>query len=346
MFELLVKNPLFWIGVIVAIIAGYQIYKKVTEVKYFDIVLPAPDTYTPRDDLLFGFYSSLENCYEQTKGFVNLIWYSHFYGVEKFIEILKVTTHKVVLDVAPLCLDASVQRAEVVKADAAESLRNYFKMLRDNGVLHKITHLYPKDEPNIFMASEAEHLKLINLIKSVAAEFPELSGVKYAVIYARGKPFWNSEAHDIVAIDNYGQKSQILTIGDHADLVKLLKPGQKTWLIPGAAFGQNPDPFVSYALAHPDEVDGVIPFLWFDDPNHKDVDYTGLVAAYQGFRAKWVSAAATCLNIKITSSNAPAGTLLSQYCNGFTSFGKYADGNGGSYDAVIKANDPICGYQA
>ena len=62
MFELLMKNPVFWIGVVVAIIAGYQIYKKVTEVKYFDIVLPAPDTYTPRDDLLFGFYSSLENC--------------------------------------------------------------------------------------------------------------------------------------------------------------------------------------------------------------------------------------------------------------------------------------------
>ncbi len=296
MFELLMKNPMFWIGVIVAVIAGYQIYKKVTEVKYGDIELPLPSTYPPRNDLLFGYYSSLENCYAQTKDFINLIWYSHFYGVDKFIEILKETTHSVVLDVAPLCLDSSVSRAEVVKPDAAENLRNYFKMLESHGVLHKITHLYPKDEPNIFMASAEEHLKLIKLVKSVAAEFEGLHGVKLAVIYARGKPFWNSEEHDIVAIDNYGQKSQILTIGDHADLVKLLKPGQKTWLIPGAAFGQNPDPFVSYALSHPDEVDGVIPFLWFDDPNHKDVDYTGLEKADPVFREKWINAANICLN--------------------------------------------------
>ena len=296
MFELLMKNPMFWLGTVLVLVICYQIYKKLTEVKYGDIELPPPSTYPPRNDLLFGYYSSLENCYAQTKDLINLIWYSHFYGVDKFIEILKETTHSVVLDVAPLCLDASVSRAEVVKPDAAENLRNYFKMLESHGVLHKITHLYPKDEPNIFMASAEEHLKLIKLVKSVAAEFEGLHDVKLAVIYARGKPFWNSEEHDIVAIDNYGQKSQILTIGDHADLVKLLKPGQKTWLIPGAAFGQNPDPFVSYALSHPDEVDGVIPFLWFDDPNHKDVDYTGLEKADPVFREKWINAANICLN--------------------------------------------------
>ena len=294
MFESLLKNPLFYLGLVLLAGVGYYLYKKANEVKYFDIDIPMPDT--RREDLLYGYYSSLANTYDQVKDHVNIFWYSHFFGLERFVEIMQEITMKVVLDVAPLCLQGSDQGGEIVCEDAEECLRNYFKTLKAYNVLHKITYLYPKDEPNIFMTSEAEHLKLIQLVKRVAAEFEELKDVKYAVIYARGKPFWNSEHHDVVAIDNYGQKSQILTIGDHAELIKQLKPGQKTWLIPGAAFGQNPDPFVSYALAHPDEVDGVIPFLWFDDPAHKDVDYTGLEKADPAFREKWINAANICLN--------------------------------------------------
>jgi hypothetical protein len=248
------KNPLFYLGLVLLAGVGYYLYKKANEVKYFDIDIPMPDT--RREDLLYGYYSSLANTYDQVKDHVNIFWYSHFFGLDKFVEIMQEITMKVVLDVAPLCLQGSGQGAETVREDAEESLRNYFKALKAYNVLHKITYLYPKDEPNIFMTSEAEHLKLIQLVKRVAAEFEELKDVKYAVIYAHGKPFWNSEHHDVVAIDNYGQKSQILTIGDHAKLVAQLKPGQKTWLIPGAAFGQNPDPFVAYALSHPDEVKG------------------------------------------------------------------------------------------
>lgn len=294
MFETLLKNPLFYLGLVLLAGVGYYLYKKANEVKYFDIDIPMPDT--RREDLLYGYYSSLANTYDQVKDHVNIFWYSHFFGLDKFVEIMQEITMKVVLDVAPLCLQGSSQGGESVREDAEESLRNYFKALKAYNVLHKITYLYPKDEPNIFMTSEAEHLKLIQLIKRVAAEFEELKDVKYAVIYARGKPFWNSEHHDVVAIDNYGQKSQILTIGDHAKLVAQLKPGQKTWLIPGAGFNQNPDPFVAYALSHPEEVEGVIPFLWFDDPAHKDVDYTGLEKADPVFREKWINAANICLN--------------------------------------------------
>ena len=294
MFESLLKNPLFYLGLVLLAGVGYYLYKKLTEVKYIDIEIPMPDT--RRTDLLYGYYSSLANTYDQVKDHVNIFWYSHFFGLDKFVEIMQEITMKVVLDVAPLCLQGSGQGGESVREDAEESLRNYFKALKAYNVLHKITYLYPKDEPNIFMTSEAEHLKLIQLVKRVAAEFEELKDVKYAVIYAHGKPFWNSEHHDVVAIDNYGQKSQILTIGDHAKLVAQLKPGQKTWLIPGAGFNQNPDPFVAYALSHPEEVEGVIPFLWFDDPAHKDVDYTGLEKADPVFREKWISAANICLN--------------------------------------------------
>lgn len=39
-----------------------------------------------------------------------------------------------------------------------------------------------------------------------------------------------------------------------------------------------------------------------------------------------------------------SGMLLSEFCEGFDLFGKYADGNGGEYTALIIANSNQCGY--
>jgi hypothetical protein len=41
-----------------------------------------------------------------------------------------------------------------------------------------------------------------------------------------------------------------------------------------------------------------------------------------------------------------AGTLLSTYCSGFDLYGTYADGAGGTYNALIAHNSPTCGYVA
>src|SRR5574343_416666 len=46
------------------------------------------------------------------------------------------------------------------------------------------------------------------------------------------------------------------------------------------------------------------------------------------------------------NNHPPKGTLLNFFCNGYNSMGRYADGVGGFYEAVIKPNDPECGYQA
>jgi len=42
----------------------------------------------------------------------------------------------------------------------------------------------------------------------------------------------------------------------------------------------------------------------------------------------------------------PAGTLLSTYCSGYNLYGTYADGNYGTYNALIAANSASCGYVA
>lgn len=50
---------------------------------------------------------------------------------------------------------------------------------------------------------------------------------------------------------------------------------------------------------------------------------------------------------KIIAKETPfptSGTLLSEFCQGVDLFGKYADGKGGEYTALIIANSPQCGY--
>lgn len=286
-------NILIVIGIIVLI----AIVIKLNKTTYKDIDLAIPSS--RRTDLLYGYYSSLDRSYEQTKDHINLFWYSHFFGFDKFVEILKDTSCKVVLDLAPILLsrDKATDK-DLVKETAEEDLRNYFNKLKDQGVLGKISYLYPVDEPQLKVKDEAEHLKAIQVVKKVKAEYPELTFSRIAVIYLKGKPFWNLEEHDVVGIDDYDQKSEILTKGEHARLVKAKKPEQRTMLVPGAGFGQNPDPFVAYALLNQDEVEIVVPFIWFDDPNHKDVPYIGLENAQQDFKQKWLDAADICLNRK------------------------------------------------
>ena len=46
-----------------------------------------------------------------------------------------------------------------------------------------------------------------------------------------------------------------------------------------------------------------------------------------------------------TSITPPAaGTLLSSFCSSFDLYGTYADGSGGTYNQLIQANSPTCGY--
>ena len=45
-------------------------------------------------------------------------------------------------------------------------------------------------------------------------------------------------------------------------------------------------------------------------------------------------------------TNPPNGTLLNTFCTGTTQMGRYADGNGGTYNDTIEVNSTACGYVA
>lgn len=298
MFSLSQPELILGALLLLAVIAGIILISKKKK-KYSDVEILMPTE--RRNDILYGYYSSLAGQYQNTKDHVNLFWFSGFFNIEEFIEILKGTDKKIVLDVGYIITVKNTDKKQklIVKDGAEFELRTHFQRLKDENVLHKITYLYPIDEPQFSVKDETEHKKLITLVKNIAKEFSELDNVKYAVIYGRHEAFWNLAEHDVVGVDDYDQKSQILTNGEHNRLVKSLNANQKTFLIPGAAFGQTPQPFVAYAHNHPEEVEGIIPFLWFDDINHKDVDYTGLEARDPEFKQLWIDAAHTTMNSNV-----------------------------------------------
>lgn len=280
------------IALVVLAAVGYVYYK---DRHPDDIDLPMPSEL--RKDLLYGYYSSITGQFEQTKDHINLFWYSHFMGFDEFVQIVKQFSGKIVVDLAPFLVSKKDGGDKLFVLDNADNeLRNFFTKLRNEGILNRIDYLYPSDEPNLFVASEAEHKKMLDITKAVASEFSELSNAKLAVIYGRKAPFWNIGMFDVVGVDYYKQKSTILTTGEHARLIKEMKPGTKTFLVPGPAFGHLPDPWVAYAHTNKNEVEGIIPFLWFDHPDHKDVKYTGLQAADEAFRNKWVAAGKSIVN--------------------------------------------------
>lgn len=129
-------------------------------------------------------------------------------------------------------------------------------------VVEELRYLIPMDEPNLFCASEGDLKSAMDTLKSVASAYAELKGVQYMCIYgARADRLWCLDQFDIVGVDNYDQKSEILTRGAHADLMRALLPHQQVMVIPGAAYGQDPAPFLAYAHSEP-RVWGVVPFIW------------------------------------------------------------------------------------
>lgn len=280
---------------VIAIVLAVVGYQKATKKKYHDVVIPMPEKL--RKDLIYGYYSAIERTYDQVKDHVNLFWFTHFSSIEQLIGIMKETDWKIVVDLSPyLHVKEPGKKGKLVVKESAEGdLRDFFARLKFEGVLAHLTYLTTNDEPNVFTKNAEEHLKAINIVKKVRAEFSELKDTKLMVIYAGNGDWMNIGEFDVVGMDNYGQKSQALTDGAHAQLVAALKPNQKTILVPGAGFGQKPDPWLAYAHSHPDEVEAIIPFIWFDDPNHKDVNYTGLEAMPEEFRKLWIDAGRSCI---------------------------------------------------
>lgn len=233
---------------------------------YSDVVIPMPEVL--RNDLNFVYYLSVAGQTSKVQDHTNLIWHGQFYGNATLEVEASSNNFGIVLDCAMQLFNRGFPAT--VSATAREDLHNYFTDLNNRGLLARIKYLICMDEPNLFAKSEYEVRKAMSILKEEAKIWECLRTVKYMCIYGgKGGYYPALDMFDIVGIDNYDQKSEVLTTGAHANLMKHVLPHQQVMVIPGAAYGQDPSAFVAYAHSNP-RVWGVVPFIWAHVPESAD----------------------------------------------------------------------------
>lgn len=258
-----------------------------SKAKPSDITVPAPATL--RTDLLLGYYGTYASQVAETAGAINLLWVTFWEGLEKAIQDISAAACTTVLDLDSYIFDIDLlTNARTPHSDAEQRLRALFTRLREADVLHLVKVLVPKDEPNLREGNVLQHLpSVVPTIRRVAAEFDELQGVLLGVIYMGGSDHDHSALFDIVGFDDYDEKSGALKSGGMYDQMRArLLPDQRTWLVPGASYGQNPTPWLNFAHAHP-EVFAIVPFLWASVP--WESDFSG-IRDIPDMHQAWISA--------------------------------------------------------
>lgn len=290
----------FYVALGLAILLGiaYFFYKK-NHPTYKDITVPMPAV--KNQGVLFGYYASVRpEDYDNTKDHTNLFWYCGFFGFnhetylmgQEVFRIFRESAQKLVFEVSPwiAAWTEGKDRKAYLHPNAEAQLRICFDQLRSEGLLNRIDYMAMIDEPQLNVTSKEEYAKMVALVKRVAADYDELMP-KWLCIYLNFEPFWSLGEHDVVGVDSYKQKSEVLNKGEHARLVKELLPHQKTLILPGCAYGQDPVPFINWALTY-DNVEMVVAFLWFANAGHgtdgsKGYGMTGLEMRDEAYKALW-----------------------------------------------------------
>jgi hypothetical protein len=215
-----------------------------------------------RADLLFGYYGGCPTCALEQGGHVNLYWAGNLYGLPATMEELFQARAAGIQNIV-LAVPAYSPNAEL-------EVRFYLKRLQEAGLLVNIRALYPLDEPDLpDHAKSAEEIRATNaMLRRVVADFPELAGVKLAVIYAptRVNGTWPGvETYDWVGFDDYDNRERIFTIGEYDALKRVLRDDQRILLVPGGAVPWVQDPAAFLAKAESDlQVIAIVAFIWQD----------------------------------------------------------------------------------
>ncbi len=227
-----------------------------------DLAYAAPAT--KRKDLYWGYFGCQAEQVAETKGTFNIFMECQFDGEVKANQNILDAASVTILDLVPqVWYRATPTSKFTVHPNAYEQLDAFFRLLQSTGALKYVKVLYPIDEPNNTVGDAEEFNKGIALIKLVASKYDELTNAKLAVIYAADKHFICMEKFDWIGYDDYDLKSNILESRQYKNLLASLQPHQQIILVPGAAYGQDPTPFINYAQSNY-TVAAILAFLWCD----------------------------------------------------------------------------------
>lgn len=253
---------LTYLPIAAVVVAGAVYAYKHRKIADIDVPVPAQ----LRQDILYGYYGTMDDQAALTKDYTNLLWEAQFQGMEKAADSILTASKFTVLDVANQVMLRFAESGRNYKINpfAEGNLRILFDYLENKGALKYVKVLTPIDEPNTNARSTEDVQEAINVVKKITSEYHSLDGVKLGVIYAAKPATYECiEQFDYVGVDDYDSKSQIFTNGTYEGIKSRLKPGAKTIILPGGGFGQDPEPFVNFAHNNL-EVGMLVPFTYLD----------------------------------------------------------------------------------
>ena len=225
-----------------------------------------------------GYYLTLPGQIEETQDHVNLLWLDT-QGRLPQQEMARANTlgKAVVIDMAGCLFDGRAIRPDAT--ERVQSLRTYIKL---HGDLSAVKVLVPRDEPNL---PETDVQALIpEAVRILRDAWPE---ALVGCIYYNDGRFQHHHLFDILGFDDYWIEAGafdkprwyeriklffggFVRRGSYLRFAELLRPDQKTWLIPGGTYGERPERWLEFAKTRP-EVWAIVPFLWASNVDGSDM---------------------------------------------------------------------------
>lgn len=239
-------------------IGGYFYWKKNKPNSYMP---PLPTTL--RTNISYGYYISDNNTPQEVSDHVNFIMEHNASTLDDLVAKLKSYSLPVVLTITQECFGD--MNSTTLSNTLEDNLKKTFDRLKSEGLLSRVTTLYPIDEPDGRNISNEVMLECLKRVKAVASQYAELANVKYAVIYSTHMTYPGITEYDIVGMDKYGVGSNVLISKEFKRMLELMNDNQRYILVPGGAdpWRQDPEAFRRHAHSDPKCL-AIVPFLWID----------------------------------------------------------------------------------
>ncbi len=246
----------------------------------------------------FGYYLTLGEQLAETQDHVSLLWLDDRRLSAEDLANATMLGKTCVIDVAGCIFDGKAIRSDATQR--LQALRAYVKL---HGRLSAVEVLVPVDEPNL-PETDLAHL-LPAAVRLMRDAWPE---AKIGCIYYNDGQFPEHYLFDVLGFDDYWIEAGafdkprwyeriklffggFVRRGSYLRFAELLRPDQKTWLIPGGTYGERPERWVDFAKTRT-EVWAMVPFLWASHVDGSDMPGIRALPVRESYRL----AGLTCLN--------------------------------------------------